>query len=200
MLRENPIIVTSTMEILEGQHRWAAAKELQVDLYYMISDEVTREDISKLNTNKMNWRLVDYLNFWYSEGKEEYKKISSYANAHPKIPLTCVLMLLGTDYKGVINDFKAGTFEGKSRHDAEILADQLDELSQYGKHVYSIKFLRIYIKIARNGKCDFKKLVWQIQKQPKSFVPCVSDKQYIELFEEIYNRDIQIKNRVSFRD
>lgn len=199
LLKNNPIIVNKEMEVVDGQHRLQAAKELDVEIYYLVSDQVTNEDISTLNTNKLNWKLEDYLNFWYSEGKAEYKKVSHFVNNNPKIPLTGSLLLLGADYRGVISEFKDGTFQVSNQKEAELLAAQLDELSQYGKHVYSTTFLRQFARIVKIDKYDHKKLIYQIEKQPKSFVPCINEKQYLELFDEIYNRDIPTKNRLSFR-
>jgi hypothetical protein len=199
LLAQNPITVNSKMQVIDGQHRLAAAQALGIEIYYIVSDEVTNEDISRLNTNKRNWGLTDYLNFWHAEGKEEYKKIGQFLNNHPRFTLTAALLILGGDYTGYTQTFKDGRFVVKDKDWAEQFAEQVKELHEYGKHVYMTEFIRRYYKVAKNEKFDFKKLIHQINKGPKSFMPCVNDKQYAEMFNEIFNRDIPSKNHVIFK-
>ena len=64
LLEVNPIIVNEKLEVLDGQHRLEAAKQLKVPIYYVISSDVTHNDISRLNSNKKNWLLMDYINYY----------------------------------------------------------------------------------------------------------------------------------------
>lgn len=199
LLSVNPITVNDKNEVLDGQHRLQAAKELGLPIFYIVSDGLNQVDISRLNTNKKNWTAGDYLNFWCAEGKDAYKKISKFINTHNHIALTSALKMLSPSYRRGGEEFKEGEFKIESMENAEKTAAQLDELLQFGKHVFSSVFIHFYCKLALNEHYDFEKMVYQIQKAPRSFVPCANEKQYIELFEEIYNRDVKSQNRVSFK-
>ena len=59
----HPIIVTKDYEIIDGQHRFVAARELGIPFYYMITDGAT--DTAKAmivsNTNKRSWSPDYYI-------------------------------------------------------------------------------------------------------------------------------------------
>lgn len=44
-LEKHPIVVNQDMEIINGQHRLCAAKELGIPVYYIVQEEFTPEDL-----------------------------------------------------------------------------------------------------------------------------------------------------------
>jgi len=68
----NPIIVTKRYEILDGQNRFMACKELGKPIYYLVcSINATVGDIIHgLNTTQRNWRMEDYVQSWVDLGNE----------------------------------------------------------------------------------------------------------------------------------
>lgn len=63
-LSSNAILVTKDKEIIEGQHRWVAAKDLKLNLYYSIDENFVQSDIISLNSFRLNWKLKDYVNYY----------------------------------------------------------------------------------------------------------------------------------------
>lgn len=55
LLHLNPVIVNPNMEVIDGQHRIAAAELLGVPVYFQIDDNVSKKDLSDLNSVKKNW-------------------------------------------------------------------------------------------------------------------------------------------------
>ncbi|RTL56259.1 MAG: hypothetical protein EKK37_17450 [Sphingobacteriales bacterium] len=200
MLHLNPIIVNSRMQIIDGQHRLAAAKKLKLPIFYQVAD-VTNSDISVLNTNKKNWVLTDYLNFWHGEGRAEYKKVSKFITQHPQTPLTVTLVILtGLKHSaGYLNDFRNGNYICEGYDEGIKFIEQVKLLEEFGDFVFSSTFLRAFMRIYRQESFNIDRFIKQVQKQPRSFVVCISEKQYIEMFTELYNYEISEKNRVYFR-
>ena len=91
MLDMRPINVNEKMEILDGQHRLLAAKELGVYIYYTIEKTIEIPDIILLNTMKA-WGDKDYLNYYLKHGKEEYAKLNTFM-AENKLELRVALSL-----------------------------------------------------------------------------------------------------------
>ena len=68
----NLLIVTPDMYIVDGQHRFTAAMELELPVYYIIDENWTEEDIALLNTNRSNWHLSDYIKVYTLKDNVEY--------------------------------------------------------------------------------------------------------------------------------
>jgi hypothetical protein len=71
-----PIIVNSNMEILDGQHRWATCKEMNLDLYYIVIDNFSIKDVVNANTIVNKWGAQAYYDSYVAQGYEEYKKMN----------------------------------------------------------------------------------------------------------------------------
>ena len=121
LLEFRPILVSPEMVILDGQHRWAAAKELDVPIYYEISKEFSEEDIPRLNTSK-GWGIGDYLNFHVKSGKQEYIKLQEFMKKN-NITLKVANMTQGLGHNKSYVDFKAGNFKFN-----DTLADQVFDI------------------------------------------------------------------------
>jgi hypothetical protein len=202
LLSVHPINVNAKMEVIDGQHRLQAAKELGVPIFYLVNEGISSHDISRLNSIKKNWCLEDYLNHYMVEGLPEYKKVGQFVRHYSKIPLSGAIQILGGNYAGLLRDFRDGRFEVSDYEQATKIGQELyaikDIPTQIGKHLFSSAFLRVYLSAREHEKFEFAKFIKQIEKQPRSFVPCVNNKQYLEMFNEFYNKDIRQENKVLF--
>lgn len=69
---EVPIIVNSNNQIIDGQHRFEAAKELKKDVYYIKVRNLNLDDVHRLNTNSKNWTAEEYMQGYCELGLEDY--------------------------------------------------------------------------------------------------------------------------------
>lgn len=56
-----PILVNEFLEIIEGQHRFLACKELGLPIEYVIQSGLRAKDCAPLNTGRTNWRTKNYV-------------------------------------------------------------------------------------------------------------------------------------------
>lgn len=70
-----PIVVNKSMEVVDGQHRLAAAQALNIPIYYFIDDNVSKADIAMVNNNRKGWVTIDFVKFYLEEGVKEYKNL-----------------------------------------------------------------------------------------------------------------------------
>lgn len=82
-----PIVVNKNFEIIDGQHRLAAARALNVPIYYIVDSSVTQADIAMVNNNRKGWTAKDYIKFYYEEGLPQYQSLTYLLK---KYPLTVV--------------------------------------------------------------------------------------------------------------
>lgn len=58
----NPIIVSASGKIADGQHRLEAAKRLGIDVWVDQFDrEFTADEVRRMNKNRVNWKAADFI-------------------------------------------------------------------------------------------------------------------------------------------
>ncbi len=114
MLDMRPVNINKKWEILDGQHRVLAAKELGVDIYYTIEESIDIPDIILLNTSK-SWGDRDYMNYYLKHDKQEYAKLNTFI-VENKIELRVALSLTMGSGKNIHADFRAGNYQFEGQH------------------------------------------------------------------------------------
>lgn len=99
-----PAIVTDEMYVIDGQHRIEACRLLNVPVYYIVTEGLTKADIAILNTAQKNWTRLDFINFYAIEGKQEYMTFSKLVNRFPFMRVSCLLELVGDHRKTKIRE------------------------------------------------------------------------------------------------
>ena len=72
-----PIIVDQEFNIIEGQHRFMALKELGYPIYFSFSCKVKYEveELAAMNSHNKNWTTGDYVKGYAAGGNINYEKI-----------------------------------------------------------------------------------------------------------------------------
>lgn len=71
----NPIIVNERFEVIDGQGRLAACKELGSPIDYMIVPHAGIEECMVLNMNAKNWRTIDFIQSYAEQGNQDYIRL-----------------------------------------------------------------------------------------------------------------------------
>lgn len=190
LLHLNPIIVNESLEVIDGQHRLEAARLLNTDIYYVIDGEIKEADISKLNSVKKNWSVLDYVNYFATTGKPEFKEVLNFIAKYPGIKLTTIFALLSSDERGsYAKAARSGYVDISNLKVAYKVADMLVELYNLpGKEfVFDSKFGIALMKCTKDSSFDFATLMEKITMLQRRFVKCPTIKEYLEMIEEIYN-------------
>ncbi len=201
LLHIRPIDVTPELEVIDGQHRLAAAKELGLPIYYRITEQLTEADIASLNTANKNWLGTDYLHFWTEKGKPAYQALTAFRQRHPRISFSNAKMMVSGSTNNRAADFRDGTWQAGQLEKAEQVAQLIERIASETpfKQAADTRFVAAVYHCAANVD-GFKseQFMHKVLKQPRSLVPCATHKQYLELFQEIYNYNTVQENRVRF--
>lgn len=136
MLKSKPIIVDKDFYIIDGQHRYEAAKRLGIPIPYCIDTSTTIQDIIRLNVNQKSWSVADYLNFFCNQNFEEYIKLNRFIRDN-KIPLNVALQLLNGDRSSkFFTKFKNGNYQFPEE------ADFLDSIQKMKNIRETIDFIK----------------------------------------------------------
>lgn len=78
-----PILVNEKMEIIDGQHRFEACKELGLPVNYYIVEGYGIEDVERANRASSNWTLADFLNSYILSEVDAYVRVGNILNEYP---------------------------------------------------------------------------------------------------------------------
>lgn len=93
-----PIICNSNWEIIDGQHRFVALKELGWSIMYYIDDSVTSADLITINNTQKNWGMLDYIHYYASLGKVSFKALEKVTKGFDEFPLKVIVAAIGKKY------------------------------------------------------------------------------------------------------
>jgi hypothetical protein len=199
LLHANPIKVDKDMRVVDGQHRLAAAKVLGVPIYYE-QDSLTREDIAMLNSNQKNWTAMDYINFYTVEKNESFLKLSGLINHYPDMAVSALLTLSNGEGKRSLELLKEGTLDVSNIEHCREVCDMCKDLNRRFQKdfVFDSRF-PLALSAALNAE-NFNPeiLIEKIAASPREWVPCHTKVQYLEMIEEIYNRNLS-KNKIRLK-
>lgn len=205
----NAILCNEKYEIIDGQNRFLAAKDLGLPIYYYCIENLGIYDVASLNSFGKNWAPIDFVNMWAALGKDEYKKILSFCKMYPDISLSSVLMILSDStsaQQGVVgsdkyvnkrginsrkNKLKSGDFEIKDLNHAHFVARsimQYKSLIRPGVQIYKqCAFISALIQLLRKSYFDNDEMVRKALRIPSMFYRCVTAKEYILMLENLWN-------------
>jgi hypothetical protein len=66
-LHLTPFIVTPDLAIVDGQHRFIAARNLGLDVYYMIDENYDPKKMVMHNTTQKRWGNESFLKYWIAD-------------------------------------------------------------------------------------------------------------------------------------
>lgn len=197
----HPIQVTQDFIVIDGQHRLAAWRDLQLPVYYKIVTDFEPEDVLLLNKNQKPWAIDDYIKFYVYKGNENYinlKAASDIINADvrkkrnsvhniSKITYTTVLSTLrGHEYG---KEIKKGVLKFSQQDKAIILAilDKVEDFVPFYHYRHETRFLKAFSRIIKNPKVDINLFKRQLNEHKDQLERCANDDLTYNLLAKIYN-------------
>jgi hypothetical protein len=197
LLSVNPIVVDNEMRIIDGQHRLEAAKILGVEIYY-IMENISRKDISLLNSNQKNWNAMDYINFYTVEKVDSFQQLSKLISEYSDMAISALLVLSSSEGSRSLAKLKEGELDVMAIDHARNVGDLCKDLNHKFQKafVFDSRFPLALGKAVKAENFKFERLMEQIKAAPREFVPCHTKEQYLDMIEEIYNRGLS-KNKIN---
>lgn len=209
----NPILVNEKMQIIDGQHRLLAAKEVQTYVYYIIINGYSLSEVHTLNLNQKNWTKRDYMNAYANMGVESYVKLKRFTEKNSEFTLVdCIAMCSNVSYGnyGTPNKFRSdgntveikeifneGTWVGKDFDLAQDNANRLKMIQPYYSNYSKTTFVGCMLSLLKNNNFSFIQFINKLKIQPTALVDCRTRDQYRTLIEDIYN--YKQRNKISLK-
>ena len=89
----SPIIVNENYEIIDGQNRFEAARELELPIFYVQIPFYGIKEVQVLNANQKNWSTDDYVDGYIDLGKADYQIYKDFRKKY-NLPSTQTIEIL----------------------------------------------------------------------------------------------------------
>lgn len=203
--KTSPIVVDSKMGIVDGQHRFHAAKKLDIGIWFILDPDAGSDDIRRRNKGQIRWTSQDYLHF-YSKSSADYKRMLDLKEQH-KIPLpilfSAVKLLGGYGYAEFSENFKDGLI--RVWFIEKILTEFLDSYIPYIKNcrlvhgeietspLFSDAYSTAACRLFRDEKESYDKIMKYLIKWPHAFPIYRSGDEAKEFLKKLPNGKYQKK-------
>lgn len=131
LLQAAPILVNEHLFIVDGQHRFEAAKELLLPIYYLVKPGLTIDAARSMNVTQKRWTIMDFAKSYAEGGKEDYREFIRIANRFRSIaPAIVIKFLAGGQRHHLSEDFRRGLFAIDDLEKAEKYLERIQWVEQ----------------------------------------------------------------------
>jgi hypothetical protein len=190
------IVVNEKYEIIDGQHRFNAIRDLELPLHYTVMNGYGLHHVQILNANSANWSTKDYLEAYCDLGYQDYITLAEFLRKYKfNITIGASILIGNTTGQGGMKAgapfefFKHGTLKVSDQQvrDAEKFMEMLYLFEPYFSAFKSRSFVFALMKLSNNPDFSMIELLQKVKIQPSALQACVQVNQMISLIEEIYN-------------
>lgn len=193
---EYPILVNEKFEVIEGQGRLEACKELHLPIVYIQIPGLGIKECQAMNINQSNWSTIDYVKSYAELGIQDYQYFLQLYKAYKPLGIRVVLhsVSLEETIQGgggkKYDSIKKGTFVCTTE-DYEKAMQRLELANQFstlfdGMLGNSSARLNAVIDCGEIG-LDMRRLYKRLQKDVTGVEEAATTLQAIQAFEQIYN-------------
>lgn len=185
----SPLIVNEKMEIIDGQHRLAAASSLSLPIYYIVIEGYGLREVQILNVNSKTWKIDDFLSGYCDMNIEDYKRYKWFLEKYKFGHNVTMAMLLGlrerSNEAGKV--FNQGEFKIESLEKAVDFAEKIYRIEPYFEEFKRREFIFSIMSLMNNPEFNFDEFLRKLSLQPTKLKVGATYKQYKDMIEEIYN-------------
>ena len=189
----NPIVINEKHEVIDGQGRLEALKQLALPVPYVIAEGAGVNECIAMNINQKNWKIMDYIESYADTGNTSYILLSQLLDKYQK---TLGLNTVIATTQGLQRSSNEAVKEGRITitterykevlETLEYLARFSDVLNEVGgakdSYYYAFGFCHRFPDI------DDDMLLDRVHTYRIEIVPIVTIEQAFDVIENVYNR------------
>jgi hypothetical protein len=190
LLKYAPIIVNDNMEIIDGQHRFMAAKQLKKPVHYVIHRFADLQVVPAINSKSTRWRTVDYLNSYVDLKKPVYMAIMQFVDHFQGVSISTAAKLFhegNATGNESMEAFRDGLISAEFQDKAHDLAELLTDFKPYMDNPFSSRMFKVIELIHSNGKYDHELMIRKLEETGRRIENIANPKSIIQELESIIN-------------
>jgi hypothetical protein len=190
-----PILVSSDMQVADGQHRLEAAKRLNVPVSYIqynIGEGNLPILISKLNSLSKNWNSTNYYEMWNELGREPYVWMGNIIIEHD-ITFNELFLFIKGSFARIGHTFKDGTLKLTESQRTRII-NQIEKFNKiinfsdvFAGEGFGGVFRSAVAKIVVHPDYDEDRMHRKLKKDAGRLLGCINKIDFIMQLEHVYN-------------
>lgn len=192
-----PILVNEKFEIIDGQHRYEAAKATGMPIIYYIVKGYGLTEVKVLNSNSSDWKKREFLESQCQLGNKHYMLLNQFWKDFPQFSFMNICQMASNKHN--VNNYKesksnpfeksfeSGSFEFKDPASAYQIARQITDFKEYFEYYNSNRFVPACITIFKSKNYNHLEMIKKLKSCPIRLVKMAEGNQYVNLLEEIFN-------------
>lgn len=195
-----PILVNDNMEVLDGQHRLRAYRELDRSVDFIIGNGWGIKEVQRLNTNQKNWTMDDYMKTYCHLEHKEYIEYSDFKDQFPFTHDVSISLMVGVTGKPRVDhyeDFKNGRFTCKHLDDAYKIGNKILMVADTHPEIYRrSNFIYAMIRAMKTEGYNHSHFMKMLKRYPTLLEAESTIPKYIYRIDKIYNKLIKNPKKV----
>jgi hypothetical protein len=186
--------------IVDGQHRFQAAKNLGIAFYFIIDDDLDIETVRHMARTMRKWSLDDYVTSQVRQGNDDYVRLR---RLRMKSGMNWEAFMRGgwADYRAVRIEVIKGKFQLTTRREEQI-EEFLSRFEMFKKIFpegwYHRHFVAACALIFSHPKYSHEQFCDRLEYQSTLLVRCPDTAEYVKLLNRIYNYRSHKENVLDF--
>jgi hypothetical protein len=198
LTRVQPILVNDQMEIIDGQHRFVATKELGESVYFTQVAGLGVHEARQMNILHRSWEFLDYAKSYANSGDASYRRFLDLVETY-ELPGGIILVYSkGSKVKGIFKDFRQGNFTltPEELAQAKERLDMLSEMIEVAPALKSVAASNAVLNIITLPQYDHSRMLTRLQRNPQLVTRQAGVPEYMRVLEDVYNHNMAAENRV----
>lgn len=197
LTKVQPILVNENFDIIDGQHRFVACRELGEPIFYTVVPGLGIEEARSMNILHRNWTVQDFAESYANSGNKHY---AEYLQLKEEFGFNHSIMLNylnGSESRGSYAKFRKGDFKLADRKAAIDRLNKLAEVGEYAEELVNDRYFALAVLRAMNvDEYDHKHMVKKLELHGNQLLERrATTFDYLRLLEEIYNYKMSEENR-----
>ena len=185
--------------IVDGQHRYTAAKELEYSMPAIVISDGDIEAIKDMNTIQKSWTLTNFADFYAEMSPDDDTKQFYLDLKESQETTTLNYSALLHIHGSTIGRFKKGLFVIKDRDLADKVVGYIQSIKPFVIFADLARFIDAYVRMVRHDKYDHKRMLAKLELNHNIVIDKKANPAgYGRLMQDIYNYHSSQSNLVMF--
>jgi hypothetical protein len=186
--------------IIDGHHRFTAAKANNLPVFYVIEPESHSDLIGQVNYTVGKWSSDSFISLYASRGAEDYQTLLYYSNRGiPSVQAASLLIGNGSQSGNVNASISAGTFKIKTTKYIDDILSIIDATKEVAPEISKRSYIAAIGMALYVPDFSASTLIDRIKAQPSAIIRAADKFQALDVLDEVFNHRARIKINLSFQ-